>query len=175
MRPSRVRHRGLTELEGTILAAVRRERAVTPYKLRQAFQDSPSVEWSGSAGAVYPAMRRLKAASLLSAKGGGDGRGTAHYSLTKAGVGALVAWAGDTARAASAGSDPFRSRAPEWLILDGAARERMLEGLARTLQARCRALKRDMAKADRIARAQLALELDLQRARLRWIAAHKRR
>src|SRR6185295_15968249 len=105
-RASRVRHRGLTELEDTILAAVRRACAVTPYKLRQAFQASPSMEWSGSAGAVYPAMRRLRAAGLLAAKGGDDGRGTEHYSLTKAGARALAGWAGDMARAASAGSDP---------------------------------------------------------------------
>lgn len=169
----RVRNR-LTELEGVILAAVRRAGSITPYKLRQAFQDSPSMEWSGSAGAVYPAMRRLKAAGLMSAKAGDDGRGTEHYSLTKAGERTLLDWTSDAARAASAGTDPFRSRAPEWLMLPAASRARILRTLADAVRARCRVLKRDMAKTDRITRAQFALELDLQRARLRWIAAHRR-
>jgi len=174
MRPSRIRKAGLTELEGAILAAVRRAGSITPYKLRHAFLVSPSMEWSGSAGAVYPAMRRLKGGGLLTAKRSDDGRGTEHYSLTKKGGRALKPWAADMSRVVGAGSDPFRTRVPEWLMLAGGERARLLAKIERAVRARCRALKAEMAKHGRVERAQFALELDLQRARLRWIAAHKR-
>lgn len=163
---------GLTELEGAILSAVARGEGVTPYRLRQVFLMSPSIEWSGSAGAVYPAMRRLKASGLLAAAASGDRRGTEHYRVTNAGEAALLTWAGDAGRALSAGIDPFRSRVPQWLMLSPARRGQMLRTVAKTIEARCDALKTKLAGAEGIERVQMMLELDLQRARLRWIAAN---
>jgi DNA-binding PadR family transcriptional regulator len=171
---SRTRKGKLTELEGAILAAVRRGEGVTPYRLRQAFAASPSMEWSGSAGAVYPAMRRLKAAGLLAATAShDDGRGTESYRLTKAGTRALFQWSSDVARSVSAGSDPFRSRAPEWLLLAPGKRRPVFARIEKAVQARCRAVKAQLPKLGRIEREQAALELELQRARLRWIAKHR--
>lgn len=172
MPPSRKRRAQLTELEGAILSAVRRGRRLTAYRLRQAFLASPSMEWSGSAGAVYPAMRRLKAAGLLAATSADDARRTEHYSLTKAGEGALFVWAGDIVRAVSAGVDPFRSRAPEWLLAPAGQRRSVLREIAKAVQARCAALEEKARATGAGERAQASLELDLQRARLRWIAAH---
>jgi DNA-binding PadR family transcriptional regulator len=173
MAASRKRKDGLTELEGAILSAVRRGEGITPYRLRQAFLVSPSIEWSGSAGAVYPAMRRLKAAGLLSATTSGDARGTEHYRVTEAGEAALLAWAGDVERAMSVGIDPFRSRVPQWLILPSARRGAMLRALEKALTARCEALRAKMPTVGEIDRVQVTLELELQRTRLRWIAANK--
>jgi DNA-binding PadR family transcriptional regulator len=167
------KRKGLTELEGTIMSAVMRSGGVTPYRLRQAFLVSPSVEWSGSAGAVYPAMHRLKAAGLLTATKSGDGRGTETYRVTEVGAAALLAWAGDVERAMSAGIDPFRSRVQQWLILPAARRGAILRSLEKALKARCGALRAKMAVVDETDRVQVAIELELQRARLRWIAANK--
>jgi DNA-binding PadR family transcriptional regulator len=172
MAGSRTRERELTELEGAILSAVRRGAAVTAYRVRQAFLASPSVEWSGSAGAVYPAMRRLEAAGLLSATSLDDRRGTAHYRVTKAGEAALLVWAGDTTRSVSAGIDPFRGRVPQWMLLAPGQRAPILRAVEKALNARCEALKTKMATSDRIERAQATLELELHRVRLRWIAAN---
>jgi DNA-binding PadR family transcriptional regulator len=173
MPASRKRKAALTELEGAILSAVRRGEGITPYRLRQAFLVSPSIEWSGSAGAVYPAMRRLKAAGLLAATASGDARGTEHYSVTAAGEAALLAWAGDATRAMSVGIDPFRSRVPQWLTLSRAQRAPMLRAIEKALVARCSVLGETLKTADDIARVQATLELELHRARLRWIAANK--
>ena len=173
MAASRKRRVGLTELEGAILSAVGRGDQITPYRLRQAFLLSPSLEWSGSAGAVYPAMRRLKKAGLLSATAGGDKRGTEYYRVTPAGQRALLGWASDVRRAASAGIDPFRSRAPQWLLLQPAQRGPILRDLEKAVLARCEALRCKMATVEAPERAQAWLELELQLARLRWIAANK--
>jgi DNA-binding PadR family transcriptional regulator len=145
---------------------------VTAYRLRQAFLASPSVEWSGSAGAVYPALRRLNEAGLISAAPSEDRRGTEHYRVTKAGEAALLNWAGDSARSVSVGIDPFRSRVPEWLMLARAQRAPILRAVEKALNARCEALKDKASRSDGIERVQTALELELHRARLRWIAAN---
>lgn len=173
MTVSRKRQGRLTELEGAILSAVRRGDGLTAYRLRQAFLASPSMEWSGSAGAVYPAMRRLKAAGLLSSARSGDGRGTEHYSLTKAGDAALLAWSGDVARAVSAGMDPFRSRVPEWVLLARSRRAPILRDVSKALRERCKALEARLGGFTSVEHEQMRLELELHRARLRWIAAAK--
>jgi DNA-binding PadR family transcriptional regulator len=173
MAVSRTRQGRLTELEGAILSAVRRGDGITAYRLRQAFAASPSMEWSGSAGAVYPAMRRLKAAGLLAATVSGDARGTEHYKVTKAGEAALLAWAGDVARAVSAGTDPFRSRVPEWLLLGRARRAPMLRDIAKALTERCKVLEARLPRVSPVEREQARLELQLHRVRLRWIAKAK--
>jgi DNA-binding PadR family transcriptional regulator len=174
MAASRKRKSPLTELEGAILSAVRRGNGITAYRLRQAFLASPSMEWSGSAGAVYPAMRRLTAAGFLDPKPSGDQRGTAHYRLTAAGGRALFSWASDVARAVSAGMDPFRSRAPEWLVLTPRQRGPLLREIEKALNARCSALEQKIAASGPIEREQASLEFDLQRVRLRWLRARKR-
>ena len=51
------RQGSLTELEGAILSEIHHRGASTAFKERKAFQESMSLEWRGSAGAVYPAIR----------------------------------------------------------------------------------------------------------------------
>ena len=46
----------MTELEGAILGVIRLDPSCTAYRVRQVFLASRSDEWSGSAGAVYPAI-----------------------------------------------------------------------------------------------------------------------
>lgn len=101
----------LSELEGAALATVRKHAPCTPYKVREAFRASPSDVWSGSAGAIYPLMRRLEAEKLVAARGERVGRRPRRlYSLTPKGERALKAWLTDVDRGASIGFDPLRTR-----------------------------------------------------------------
>ena len=49
----------VTELEGAILSEIQHRGNHTAFQVRRAFQTSPSIEWSGSAGAIYPAIKHL--------------------------------------------------------------------------------------------------------------------
>jgi DNA-binding PadR family transcriptional regulator len=101
----------LTELEGAALGIVLRAGACTPYAVRRAFGSSPSRFWSGSAGAVYPLVRRLERRRLIAARADRrDRRGRRLISVTPAGRRAFEAWLLDADRAADFGFDPLRTR-----------------------------------------------------------------
>jgi len=101
----------LTELEGAALGIVLRAGACTPYAVRRAFGGSPSRFWSGSAGAVYPLVRRLERRRLFAARADRrDGRARRLLSVTPAGRRAFEAWLLDADRAADLGFDPLRTR-----------------------------------------------------------------
>ncbi|MEO1135227.1 MAG: PadR family transcriptional regulator [Pseudomonadota bacterium] len=101
----------LTELEGTALAIMSREGPCTPYLIKEAFRNSPSEYWSGSAGAVYPMMKRLEARKLIASRADEtDGRARREFSLTAAGKTAMKAWLLNADRAAGFGFDPLRTR-----------------------------------------------------------------
>lgn len=101
----------LTDLEGAILAEVAGKDTATSYAVAQNFERSPSEFWSGSAGAVYPAMKRLAARGLLQPAAAQTGkRQRLDYQLTEAGRAALEDWLLDARRAAGMGFDPLRSR-----------------------------------------------------------------
>lgn len=101
----------LTELEGAALAIIKRRGPCTAYVVKEAFRTSPSEFWSGSAGAVYPLMKRLEARKLISSKADkSDGRARREFSVTRPGDAALTEWLTDAARASSLGFDPLRTR-----------------------------------------------------------------
>ena len=54
--------RRISELEGAILSEIEHRGQQTAFQVRKAFADSFSLEWKGSAGAIYPAVRRLEKA-----------------------------------------------------------------------------------------------------------------
>jgi len=65
----------------------------TAYVVRRAFLDSPSSHWSGSAGAIYPLVRRLEKRGLVRSKARrADGRSSRLYRLTKPGLRELRTW-----------------------------------------------------------------------------------
>lgn len=111
-RRSGVRVERFTELEGAVLGLVWRDGPQTPYAIRSQFLRSRSSHFSGSAGAIYPVVRRLTAAKLLRATDAARGRrGGRRYLLTAAGKAALRAWMTETeAWMASVEFDPIRSR-----------------------------------------------------------------
>lgn len=128
---------GLTELEGSVLVEIGHRGNQTRFKVRRAFETSPSSSWSGSAGAVYPAIKRLIEAGLIVAGAPETGLRTRSLSLSSGGKTALEQWFSDVAAACSTGADPFRSRAGLWQTLDPARRAQvvvtMLGGVEREL------------------------------------------
>ncbi len=160
----------LTELEGALLADIRRHGVCTAYRVRRTFEASRSLEWSRSAGAVYPAIRRLTARGLIVAEvAEDDGRGTQQLALSAKGMAALRAWATDVERAVGPGVDPFRTRAGEWEALSPAKRRVQLEKLERALDERVAELEAAIAEADEGQIARLELDRALQLSRLEWL------
>ncbi len=106
--------RSRSELECFVLGLVWQTGPSSPYDVRRHVQSSPSTQWSASAGAIYPLMRRLERAGLLSARLKRSGkRRRREYRITPRGVGALRAWIGPplAPEAVTVAHDPLRSRA----------------------------------------------------------------
>ncbi len=83
----------------------------TAYRVHRDFSDSSSLFYSGSAGAIYPAIKRLEARGFIRARSVGTKRRPAKgYVLTKAGREAFQAWYFDPILAADGGLDPLRLR-----------------------------------------------------------------
>lgn len=75
---------------------------------------SPSSQWSASAGAIYPLMRRLEKAGLVRSKALKTGkRERQEYTITDAGLAGLRAWIGPpfAPEVISVTHDPLRTRA----------------------------------------------------------------
>jgi len=101
----------LKNLEGGILGAIASQEPCTAYRVHKEFSNSPSLYFSGSAGSVYPAFRRLEARGLIKAKSVGTQlRPAKGYVLTKAGREVFQAWYLSPALAADGGFDPLRLR-----------------------------------------------------------------
>ncbi len=159
----------LTDFEGAVLAVINGLRSCTPYQVRQNFLASRSREWSGSAGAVYPAIRRLHAGGLLRARKTEDARRSVRFSLSARGGRALDAWIKDVERACGSGLDPFRCRADQWDLLPAIERRALLRALARKLKQRIAMLDDLFDRPETIERRALILEVELHETRVRWL------
>jgi DNA-binding PadR family transcriptional regulator len=163
--------RRLTELEGAILTEIAMRGNDTAYKVRRAFQNSPSVHWRGSAGAVSPAVWRLTAAGLIETAPHGTRRGQV-LRLSEAGEEALFAWASDCDQAIGLGLDPFRLRSGVWDGLPGARRTALMDKLQFALTIELNQLRRRNS-ADIIDRRQTQLAMALIEGRLKWLKGAK--
>lgn len=161
---------GLTELEGAILGVLVRDPSATAYRVRRVFQESRSAEWSGSAGAVYPAIRRLVADRLIKERAEADARGTHTYELTRAGKETYEEWLCDVTRAVSPGMDPFRTRAPLWIGLAPATQRKLAKELKAELEAQRETLTRSLSKLDAGDTITARLHLAVLDQRLKWLA-----
>jgi len=163
--------RQLTELEGAVLTEIAFRGAETAYKVRRAFQLSLNVHWRGSAGAVSPAIRRMKAAGLIAAAPHPSRKGDV-LSLTVDGKTALERWATSVAAATSLGLDPFRLRTVVWDFLGPAKRQALFAELCEACTADIAAL-RARAQEDSIGRRQTQLAIAVVEARVAWLEAHR--
>jgi DNA-binding PadR family transcriptional regulator len=97
----------LTELEGAALGLVWRNGNCSAYSVMREFATSASSSWSASAGAVYPALRRLERLGLIV---GTTNKGKRALATTAHGLAALRHWLAIRPEIARATSDPVRSR-----------------------------------------------------------------
>lgn len=125
----------LTDLEGAVLAEIARRGVATSYAVSRSFAASPSEFWSGSAGAVYPLIKRLLARGMVTAQADADGkRARLDYRLTDAGKTAMEDWLLDAKRASGMGFDPLRTRLAYMELVDAARRKSFLDDV-RTISA----------------------------------------
>lgn len=125
----------LTELEGVALALVARAGGMTAYAVKEMLAASPSRFWSGSAGAVYPLMKRLTRKGLLTPASTATGRRKATvYQVSESGHHALKAWLADIDRAVDPGIDPLRMRLLFMSLLDADTRAAFMEDVSGRLQ-----------------------------------------
>ena len=101
-----------TDMEAVVLAVVWRDGPCTPYAIRQHFRESPTPRWSGSAGAIYPLVRRLEARGLLQSTPEKVGaRKQRNYELTADGLAVLRSWLSAPAELDTAVlHDPLRTK-----------------------------------------------------------------
>ncbi|MFO0829276.1 MAG: PadR family transcriptional regulator [Phycisphaerales bacterium] len=103
-----------SELESFVLGLVWQLGPCSPYAVRRMLADSPSAQWSGSAGAIYPLMRRLESAGLIASKSARNGkRKRREYAITTKGQASLRTWIGPpfAPEVVTVTADPLRSRA----------------------------------------------------------------
>jgi len=144
LRPVPVRRRH-SELECFVLGLIWQAGACSAYRVRRMLADSPSSQWSGSSGAVYPLLRRLERHRLVKARPGATGRRPKReYRLTAAGLRTLRAWIGPPLRNEAAGVsyDPLRSRARFLAALPPRARRSWASGARSALKETARRVKR---------------------------------
>lgn len=125
----------LSELEGAVLLEIELRGRKTAFQVRKAFLRSPTIDWSGSAGAVYPAIARLEREGLLVSQLQADNRGTKRLKLTKLGLEAMHSWATDPELATNLGADPFRTRLDYITALPPAQRKIVVERIQQSLTA----------------------------------------
>lgn len=119
----------MTELEGVILGIVSSRQPCSPYVVLTRFQRSPSWRWSASTGAIYPAIRRLKARGLLSHRSESAGKRKSELlSLSPQGRAVLRAWISNlTEEMGSAGADPICMRVTYLASLEPGARIQFID------------------------------------------------
>lgn len=158
----------ITELEGAILTEIGYRQKRTAFKVRQAFKNSPSSYWQGSAGSVYPAIKRLIEKNLILASASNDARGTQSLQLTDDGHAALTDWAMDIPACIAMGADPFRLRAGLWQAMDVSAQMKHAERLAVSIEQAICLLENYLNNQDQYEAVQAKLAIELQQLRLNW-------
>lgn len=101
----------MTDLEAIVLGVIQGSGPCTAYQIHQAFLKSPSHFFSGSAGAIYPVVKRMKGRGFTQAEASQTGRRKSEMlTLTNAGRHVLLDWMQSFEAAADGGFDPARAR-----------------------------------------------------------------
>ncbi len=166
-----------SELEAVVLGLIWTEGPCTAYAVRRIVKDSLSTQWSGSAGAVYPAVARLEERGLIRSRAQATGkRQSLALEPTAKGKRALASWLGPPVDAGALGipADPLRVRLR---FLELLAPERQAEFLSQAItaiKADTSRIKLDLRKRARdespFEKAMARGALHATRARLRMLA-----
>lgn len=168
--------RTLSRLELAILGLVSTGSPCTAYWIRRQFQRSPSSHFSGSAGAVYPAIRRLTKRRMVQWAGQRRGsRESRLYRLTGSGRQAVKAWLMPPLpmEDVTYAHDPIRTRVYSLDILDADERRQFVDdALEQTgrhmavVRADCEAHRRAGSFLQHLGSRGVLSEM---RARIRWL------
>ena len=171
----------LTELEGAVLGTILVDGPCTPYRARQTFLSSPSPYWSGSAGAIYPVIKRLEERKLVKAEQTATGRRAAReYCITRKGLTQLTRWiidAGESDSAIGVPMDPLRTRITFLSSLSSSQQRRFLTKVATRLRSFERMAEDDAAERkgkDAYAFLTARGAVLMSRARTQWIREVRR-
>lgn len=137
----------LSELEGGVLGIVATKPGCTAHAIREGFLRSRSSHWSGSAGAIYPLMKKLVSRELLKVEESPRGsRVRRTYTITAAGTKELRRWLGPPLAAwtAAVTYDPLRTRMYFLAALSPAKREAFLSDAVRLLESEAKELRREL-------------------------------
>ena len=102
-----------SELESFCLGLVWKHGPVSVYQLRKLMHESPSSQWRGSAGAIYPLMQLLERAGFLKSDPFAQGkRQSRRYVITQRGMTELKSWVSPPfpPEAQTVNVDPLRVR-----------------------------------------------------------------
>ena len=168
-----------SELEGAVLGLLWRSGPMTAHAVRTTFLSSPTDHFSGSAGSIYPLIRRLSRTELIEPSRSAEGiRGGTAYTLTREGRRALKAWIdpADDAPLAGVTFDPLRTRVLALGVLSENQRECFLARAERELESLLAGdgARPEHAGVDVWARAAVDGARDVLRARLHWIRSLRR-
>ena len=140
----------LSELEGGVLGMIHATPGSTAHAIRERFRLSRSSHWSGSAGAIYPLMKKLHDRGWIEAEESSRGtRVRRSYTITASGLRELRSWLGPPVaeQAAAVTFDPLRTRvymlgalAPKKQLLFLEEAEALLELEVQELRSERRAL-----------------------------------
>ena len=133
----------VSDLEAIVLGVIAGCGPCTAYRIHQTFLESPSLFFSGSAGAIYPVVKRMKSRGLVIAKTSWTGnRRSELLTLSRDGRTAFDSWMNDYDLAADPGFDPVRARLSVFPDAgNGEALIGFLERLLLALQARLEAIE----------------------------------
>lgn len=127
----------LTEYESLVLALIARDGPVTAYKIRKVLEASPAAGISSSAGAVYPAVARLKARNFISSDAvDTDGRNTELLTATEDGRAAVRRWIVQVTPEQLLPVDPLRTRVVHAEMLSAKERRVWLATMRESLVAK---------------------------------------
>ena len=125
----------LTEYESSVLAIIGRDGPITAYKVRKIIEGSPAAGFSSSAGAVYPAIARLKARNLIAAEAvETDGRNTELLKATQTGRAAIRRWVLEVTPEQLLPVDLLRTRVAYASLLSASERRDWLQAVKAALR-----------------------------------------
>lgn len=127
----------ITELEGAVLGLLWKHGPCSGYTIRKGFLESSNPHWSGSRGAIYPALERLARRGLVGRRRDDVGRRRGRrFSITNRGLDALRGWIDRPSdpRIVAPPPDPLRTRLPFLAVLPPAKRRRLLLELRQSVK-----------------------------------------
>ncbi len=129
--------KSLSELEAFVLGLIWQFGPISPYDIRRHMQRSPSTQWSASAGAIYPLVRKLEKHGLIASKAERtDPRKRTVYKATANGKRSLQMWLGPplSPEAVTVTYDPLRTRVRFLGILSISEQQEWLVAAAKGLE-----------------------------------------